>query len=244
MRLKQFWAILTVSAMLLGLAGCQGDKAAESVDTEQANEQTTTAAESASENDTEDSPEIERETVLPLDMTMNDLLNMIQINGKTLTMPATLDNIMAIDDGFSYELAYADAYNSLDEYYEDQGHLFYDIYYNGTFVLQACVVEIDNFENISSAMIRSFSSGFGSDLEEAGLDFKLSCGIDLNSNSEDVILLFGEENNDPYGQYKNKLNYAFNDGACNLRIEFAFKSKGSDVDPEDEMRAVYIFVDN
>lgn len=242
MRRKQLWALLTMCTMLLGLAGCQGDNEEEIINTEQATEQTTTAAENVSENDTEALPEIERETVLPPNMTMDDLLNIIQINDKTLTMPTTLDDITAIDDGFSYELAFADAYNSLDEYYEDQGHLFYDIFYNGTFVLQAYVVEIDNFEMISSAKIRSFSSGFGRDLIDAGLDFKLSCGIDLNSNSENVISLFGEQNNN-FSRYHG-LKYAFNDGTCNLKIDFSFKSKSSDVDPEDEMRAVYIYVDN
>lgn len=185
----------------------------------------------------------ETESVLPSDMTMDDLLNMVQINGKTLTMPATLDNIMALDDGFSYELAFADHYESIEEYYKSQGHLFYDIFYNGVFVMQASVVQIEDFENVSSAKIEGFPSGFGRDMTDAGLELNLSCGIDLGSNSEDVIAIFGEQNNN-FSRYHG-LKYEFNDSDRSCRVDFSFRSKASEVDPEDEMRAIYIYyIDN
>ncbi|MCM1524427.1 MAG: hypothetical protein NC120_08225 [Ruminococcus sp.] len=104
MRRKQFLAILTACTMLFGFAGCQGDDGAESVDTVQVTEQTAIGAESTSENITAMLSEIEQEIVLPPNMTMDDLLNTVQINGKTLTMPTTLNNIMALDNGFSYSL--------------------------------------------------------------------------------------------------------------------------------------------
>lgn len=174
----------------------------------------------------------ETESVLPSDMTMDDLLNMVQINGKTLTMPTTLDNIMALDDGFSYELAFADHYESIEEYYKSQGHLFYDIFYNGVFVMQASVVQIEGFP-----------SGFGWDMTDAGLELNLSCGIDLGSNSEDVIAIFGEQNNN--FSFYHGLKYEFSDSDRSCRVDFSFKSKSSNVESEDEMRAIYIYyIDN
>ena len=116
MRRKQFLAILTACIMLFGLVGCQGDIVAESVDTEQISEQTTTVTENGSDSSAAVSSE---EIFMPEGWSKQDFQNMIQLNGKTLTLPTTLNKLSEYDD-FTFETEFIDENHEL---YIDQNVL-------------------------------------------------------------------------------------------------------------------------
>ncbi len=131
MKRKHFLALITVCLMIFGLAGCQGDFKTESSDTEQAAQ--TSAAENESDSSTAISSDTERETVLPPNMTMDDLLNIMQINGKAVELQLTVNELMEFDDKFSYEVDE----NSMD--YGGKNAFFTDVKYDDKFMFTTII---------------------------------------------------------------------------------------------------------
>ena len=119
-KLKQTFALLAAMTMMSCAAACSGET--EAVGAAGGEVPQNTASASAESESAEISQEAEQsdsseETNLPDGMTMDDLKNMIQINGKTLSMPTTLNDILALDEGFSYEFLLEDSFDSIDEYF-------------------------------------------------------------------------------------------------------------------------------
>ena len=181
----------------------------------------------------------EPEIVLPPNMTMDDLLNMIQINGKILSMPTTLNDIMALGDEFSYEMAFSEYYQTPEDSIEDMDGVFYDIYYNEERICQIVILKNDYTGDVLDSKIKKFSNGFGSaDIQKSNVNFLLSCGIDLESTVGDVEDIFGEPNNNS----KNRpyvLGYRFYDQGTEYNIDFSYIGEENG-DFSDELASILI----
>ena len=146
---KNSFLILLLSSSLL-LSGCEMSSAQEYTKAENisadfsatdksiteetiaATSETLTNAENGQIHKTIDENSNSLNEYLPEELTMDDLRNMVQINGKTLTIPTTLTDIMKIDDRFSYSMTYADYFSTPEESLKEQGSVMYDIICNGS----------------------------------------------------------------------------------------------------------------
>lgn len=146
----------------------------------------------------------EPEIVLPPNMTMDDLLNMIQINGETLALPTTINKIMEFDEKFSYEAEYADENSPL--YNGRQKGFYVNIFYDDVEMFSTAFPSDENdIKKVLDEDIYGIDIG-KNNCKEAGVIFNLSCGIDFESSYDDVINIFGEPTeycyDDAYKIYK------------------------------------------
>ncbi|MCR5807400.1 MAG: hypothetical protein K6G68_10275 [Oscillospiraceae bacterium] len=78
---------------------------------------------------------VDEEVNLPPDMTFDDLHSMIKLNGQTISLPVTFNEILAIDDKFSYEWNNAEKQFKTPEEQLDNGlGVSFDLMYNDVFV--------------------------------------------------------------------------------------------------------------
>ena len=124
--------------------------------------QVTTALKSETENQNS-------ESYLPPNMSMDDLLNMIQIDGKTLSMPTTLEDILALNDDFTCEMAFSEFYSTPEKCIEDMGGVFYDIKYNDSNLFQIIILKDDFTGDYMKSKIYIISSGFGKEFVDVGI---------------------------------------------------------------------------
>ena len=177
--------------------------------------QVTTSLKSETENQNS-------ESYLPPNMPMEDLLNMIQIDGKTLSMPTTLEDILALNDDLSCEMAFSELYSTPEKCIADMGGVFYDINYKGEKFLKVVILKDDYNGDCMSSVIYRFVGGFGKKrLEDLGIAFSLTNNINLYSTSEDIKQIFGDPNsfiaNEPYNYI-----YAFYNDEVKVTITFCF----------------------
>ncbi|MCM1524426.1 MAG: hypothetical protein NC120_08220 [Ruminococcus sp.] len=186
-RQKQFLAILTACTMLFGLAGCQGDTVAESVDTEQISEQTTTVT----ENDSDSSAAVSSEEIfMPEGWSKQDFQNMIQLNGKTLTLPTTLNKLSEYDD-FKFETEFIDENHEL---YIDQNVLIVYAIKNGICVLGASFLcDSNQIEKVLDEPVTKIIL-HKVDCEQAEVGVSISENIDFYSTGEQIRSVFGTPN--------------------------------------------------
>ena len=175
---------------------------------------------------------------LPPNMYMNDLLNMIQIGGKTLSMPTTLEDILALNDDFTYEMAFSEFYASPEDCIKDMGGVFYDIDYKGEKIFQAVIAKDDYTGNCMDSLIYRFSNGFGKNLIESNIDFNLTDNIDLNSTFDDVITVFGTPN-DSSNNTPHDLCYLFKSNDIQYKLRFCFNVDKS-TDTFNELKSIQI----
>ena len=193
--------------------------------------QVTTALKSETENQNS-------ESYLPPNMSMDDLLNMIQIDGKTLSMPTTLENILALNNDFTYEMAFSDLYASPEDSIKDMGGVFYDINCKGEKIFQVVIAKDDYTGNYMNSLIYKFSNGFGKNMIESNIDFKLVNQIDLNSISDDVIIVFGAPN-DSSNNSPHDLCYLFSNEDIQYKLRFCF-NVDKNTDTFNELKSIQI----
>ncbi|MDE7294379.1 MAG: hypothetical protein K2N72_08150 [Oscillospiraceae bacterium] len=236
--MKKLTALLAVLLTISCTGGCAANEAPIQAAEEISLEESTAQEQSLTET-LENAPAEAADSNLPEGMTMDDLRNMVLINGKTLTLPITLDNLTELDERFSYELNNFEYFNNdLERYYlELNGGLMYDIFYDGQQVSQAIMGHLSDFSDLSSKEIRLIR-GFSEDMTEAGIDFSLSCGLDLNSSADDVYAVFGE------GERKDdSLKYTFTDGTDTCHVHFRFDyENGEYTDRKFSYIAIYFDV--
>lgn len=175
---------------------------------------------------------------LPPNMSMNDLLNMIQIDGKTLSMPTTLEDILALNDDFTYEMAFSEYYASPEDCIKDMGGVFYDVDYKGEKIFQTVIAKDDYTGNCMDSLIYRFSNGFGKNLIEANIDFNLTDNIDLNSTFDDVITVFGTPNDSSINT-PHDLCYLFKSNDIQYKLRFCFNVDKS-TDTFNELKSIQI----
>lgn len=160
---------------------------------------------------------------LPKEISMDDLRNMVQINGKTLTMPTTLSDIMKIDDRFSYSMTYADYFSTPEESLKEQGSVMYDIICNGSNFIDVGILKDDYKDDFENSIISVYPPGFYfNKFEEADLELTfLNEKISENSTPDDIIELFGEPNNQN-SIAPHDMNYLFYNKEYNIIISFIF----------------------
>ena len=176
--------------------------------------QVTTALKSETENQNS-------ESYLPPNMSMDDLLNMIQIDGKTLSMPTTLEDILALNDDFTCEMAFSEFYSTPEKCIEDMGGVFYDIKYNDSNLFQIIILKDDFTGDYMKSKIYIISSGFGKEFVDVGISLNLLNKINLNSSSTDILNILGypnaSTNLEPYNY-----GYSFFDNDYIINIKFCF----------------------
>ncbi|MDE6746457.1 MAG: hypothetical protein K2J72_07445, partial [Oscillospiraceae bacterium] len=165
----------------------------------------------------------EANVLLPDGLTMDDLRNLLVINGKTLTLPTTLNKIMELDDKFSYKAEYADEKSPL--YNGKQKGFYVDVLYdNELMFITAFPSDENNINKILDENI--YHASFGKiNCIETDIDVNTSCGLNFNSPNEDIINTFGEPNK--YDLQRSNRSYEFYDDTytCDLTFKLSTEDK-------------------
>ena len=135
------------------------DSGSVSEETIAATSETLTNAENGQIHKTTDENSNSSNEYLPEGISMDDLRNMVQINGKTLTMPTTLTDIMKLDDRFSYVMAFSEFLSSPEDSIDQMGVVFYDVYFDHLFVFQPCIQKEDYKKDVANCKIDSIPAG-------------------------------------------------------------------------------------
>ena len=162
---------------------------------------------------------------LPPDMTFDDLHNMIKLNGQTISLPTTFNELLAIDDNFSYEWNNAEKQFKTPEEQLDNGlGVSFDLLYNDVFVTTVMIQPWTYNGNLLDSKVLSMFTFFEENCKKADLKILIADKLDFNSTKQDVIAIFG--NNYSEDQFKNSdgidvivLNYFFYDGDRELPLE-------------------------
>lgn len=156
--------------------------------------------------------DINAEISMPDGWTNEDFFNFFVINGKTLTQPTTLNELMEFDDKFTYEVtAYLDDTGVIGPVYDYKHEKCFlvNVLYNNKNIFST---HIYSEENDEKAML-DLPMGvfiFDKDLcRDAGLDVATACGLDYNSTYDDMEKIFGVLTADPL--ISNRFKYQFND---------------------------------
>ena len=179
-KMKNLILMLAVSLML---SGCGGNKPVsidetQSVSEDSAVSENASVAEETVLNTENQEPSDSQEEYLPEGFTMDDLLNMIQIDGKTLSMPTTLENILTLNDDFTCEMAFSDLYASPEDSINDLGGVFYDIKYKNEKLFQIVISKDDYNGDYMTSRIYKFSSLLNvENFKKDNLNFKRQLSI-------------------------------------------------------------------
>lgn len=215
-------ALLLLLASAMALSGCgNGADASEDITVAESGSASESTAASEISSDTEASSE----TYLPDGMTMDDLRNMVQINGKTLTMPTSLNKITELDDKFSYEAEYVDENSPL--YNGEQTGFYVDIMYNNVFMFTTSFAADENdISKISDCEIASVTFN-KKRCQSAGLSINTSCGLGFDSSKENVNEIFGIPNDFDYSE--SNMRYKFNADEYEVKLFIDIYEKNNTV---------------
>ena len=215
---KRFISIFAALAVAFGMAGCKSND----VDTGQAEQTSRESQQITTDTDIsiENLPESE-DILLPDGMTMDNLRNMLIINGKTLTLPTSLNELMALDDKFSYEAEYIDENNW--QYNGVQTGFFVDVLYDD--VLMFTTGFASNENNVQSILDKNINNvAFGKNgCKKTDINVNLSCGLGFGSSFEDIKNIFNEPN--IYNFNEASKGYEFHDDEYSYELTFKINSK-------------------
>ncbi len=221
------WLPVILIVAVLALGGCSEAHSVENDVTEaQLSEQTTeTTLLKSNEIEIISDTVNSSETVLPENMTMDDLRNILVVNGETLTLPTSLNKLMEMDENFSYKAEYVDEKSPL--YNGKQKGFFFDIFYKDDWLVTASLpTDKKDISAILDADVYHMSFG-KMDCKETGMQAGLSCNLGFGSSLEEIEKIFGEPNvftvdttNKDYEfydkDYKCKLSFEINSYNDNL----------------------------
>lgn len=212
---KRFSAFITAAMMMFMLAGCQGDIPEEQVSTEQITEQTTTVTEKDSGSSPAESSE---EIFMPEGWSKQDFQNMIQLNGKTLTLPTTLNKLSEYDD-FTFETEFVDENHEL--YSGDKALLVYVMKNDTRIFTFAFFCDEDKIEKVlDEPVTRIFLHK--AECEQAEVDVSISENVDFYSTGEQIRSVFGTPN---IADDSSDMYYKFRDGENIYILDFSIHSK-------------------
>ncbi|MBQ5316920.1 MAG: hypothetical protein J6I96_05140 [Oscillospiraceae bacterium] len=196
------------------------------------------------DNNSIDEKYIKSQERLPNGYSMDDLLNGIQINEKTLSMPTTLENILSIKDGFSYKLAnvYEDLYDSEvtpEEIFTNAESIEYDILYNNSHLLQISIDKNDYYKyGVEKAPISSFGYGFSTlYFDNTDLNFVYLNKIGFDSHYSDIINCLGSPQNPLDNE---ECNYIFHSNGITYELSFKFICEQDYVDNNSTVSRICI----
>lgn len=198
-------AAVTAVCMTLGMTACEKD------------DQTAQTAQAAFEDLKSVNwwADIDEEISMPDGWTNEDFLNYFVVNGKQLTMPTTLNELMEFDDKFTYkEVYYVDdihvmgpAYN-----YKCKKSFGVKVFYNDKYIFDTIIYSEENDEK-AMLDIPMCVVIFNKDLcGDAGINAAAACGLDFNSTYDDVEKIFGVPAEEPFRSCNiSRVKYQFND---------------------------------
>jgi len=221
-KIKNLILMLAVSLML---SGC-GENKPVSIDETQSVSEDSAVSENASVaeetvlNTENQEPSDSQEEYLPEGFTMDDLRNMIQINGKTLTLPTSLNKLAELDENFSYEAEYVDENSYL---YQGKNGFYVDVTYNDIIMFTTSfVTDVNDLNLILDSSISNVTFN-RTRCDKAEIDVKTSCGLDFNSTQENVIDVFGDANIFDYS--KSNIRYEFSDNKYTINMFYDIYKK-------------------
>lgn len=221
MRKKRILALLAVCMMMFGSVGCGGDTDAEKIDTEQVSETTDTVqttAQTTEQETTAAESGTEVEIFMPEGWSGEELRNIIQINGKTLTLPTTINKLSEYDD-FSFETEFVDENHML---YSGDKVLMVYVMKNDIRIFTLCFFcDEDKIEKVlDEPVTRIFLHK--AECEQAEIDVSISENIDFYSTGEQIRSVFGTPN---IADTLSDMKYKFCDGENIYILDFNINSK-------------------
>lgn len=125
----------------------------------------------------------------PKDYTVDDYRHMVSVNGITITLPTTINELKKLDEKFGYEVDYV--YDGVNQVLPD-GSTGYDMYitYDGKKVCLTSFKSEPDEKFIPDAEI--FFAFFGNDYTDETVDFRLFNEIKLGSEILDIKKKMGE----------------------------------------------------
>ncbi len=216
---KRYMTIALMTAAI-ALSGC-GEMHATDTDVTETQlsvqtTETTLAKSSETITDTADPSSV----LLPENMTMDDLRNILVVNGETLTLPTSLNKLMEMDKGFSYEAQYVDEKSPL--YNGKQKGFVFDIFYKDDWLVTASLpTDKKDISAILDADVYHMSFG-KMDCEETGMQADLSCNLGFGSSLEEIEKIFGEPN--VFTTDTTNKDYEFYDKDYKCKLSFEINS--------------------
>ncbi len=220
MRKNRFLMLLAACMMMFGSVGC-GDTDAEKIDTEQVIGPTDTVQVTEQETTVSESG-VEEEIFMPEGWSGEDLRNIIQINGKTLTLPTTLNKLSEYDD-FTFETEFVDENHML--YSGDKVLMVYVVKNDIRIFTLAFFCDEDKIEKVLDEPVTRIVL-HKEDCEQAEVDVGISGNIDFYGTGEQIRSVFGTPNiaDDSTAMY-----YKFCDGENVYYLKFDIHSKSNTV---------------
>ncbi|MBQ4363678.1 MAG: hypothetical protein II782_06730 [Oscillospiraceae bacterium] len=161
----------------------------------------------------------ESDVFLPKGYTMDDLKNMISIDGDTIPLPATADSIIeALGEHYSYDAFSIAEDQTPDEYFEEKSSCGVYIRKDNDTILFSMSLAKENYTgSIADSPIYNIGTLRKDDFEKCGLELKLLDKLTFDSNVADIIKVLGEPST---GSAGNNLRYVFYDDELELEITF------------------------
>lgn len=222
--IKKALAIMMSLTLLMGLTGCeqgntdiQTNEAAESSASE-------SAAEIKSDVQTEESTpknEVQKLNTWqfpddPKDYTVDDYRHMVSINGITITLPTTINELKKLDEKFGYKVDYV--YDGVNQV-RSNGGTGYDIYitYDDKNVCLSSLYSEPDEKYIPDANL--FFLYFGNALTDNSIDFKIFDELELGSDISDVHKKMGAPTT-PIREITEQYQYTYESHYVNVALGY------------------------
>ena len=214
MTITEFTAAVTALIVTVTMTACGSTANNENVVTTESSSQTVTVQQS-------DYLKSEK----PEPIMIDNVADLIQINGKTITMPTTLNTLSECIEGSSYEVTpeFLDKYGSEKNILDAQGKLFFDLDKDNVLIFRTFIIQEDYTKDIGECAIKNLNLS-KKDFSENDLSFSMPCGIDFTSTRQDVIDVFGEPNVRTTDTYLEYYLMDSKNNECIFKFDFGFQS--------------------
>lgn len=220
---RKISAAVMAVCMVCGMAACEKND----VPAAQAAQQSSTSI-SGDETNFQ-TVKSDTEILMPDGLTNEDFFNFFVINGKTLTLPTTLNELMEFDDKFTYEVV--DYIDGSDGSHIEKKGFGVNVYYNNKFLFATVIYSEKNDEKAMldfPMCVVIFDKEF---CQKAGLDVAASCGLDYNSTYDDIEKIFGVPNAE--SAYSNMVKYIFSDSEYSYVLLFEINDESKQIEKFD-----------
>ena len=233
--------LMLAALMCTSMSGCRGT-AEVSAGSESTDAHIAESTAVTTQNNIKNSVSSNSDSYLPEGYSMEDLKNMLTINGKSISLPTTPEKIIEIlGDGYTYGLDDMGLDLTIDEYFESFGSLPVKILKDNSICL--CTLSIDK-ESYLGDIGTSYTSSFfytltPAEFEQCDLKVTLIDTIDFDSSILDVIEVLGEPNNNMVTQ-DHQISYLFYDKDFELTVRFYLSDNKSNLTKENKIKSFII----
>lgn len=231
--------LMLAALMCTSMSGCRGT-AEVSAGSESTDAHIAESTAVTTQNNIKNSVSSNSDSYLPEGYSMEDLKNMLTINGKSISLPTTPEKFIEIlGDGYTYELDDMGLDLTIDEYFESFGSLSVNVMKDNGICL--CVLHIDKDSytgDIGNSYICSLSGALTKSFKDCGADLSVCSAINFDSSIVDIKNTFGEPNGDR--TYDHWISYCFYDNECEITITFAIEQDYTEINEENKIKQMII----